>query len=635
MLLTSTSGSIQVPVQQALVSTETITIMTCQDQPIWDFSPYCDPLRFPTILGYDPEPYDLARIPQNIVVRETANQLAMVNDMDVQLHLWHIPSGGTGDVDLDQKSSSNTFFWFYDPDKEAFNETYFVAAMPNDTETGILREHVIRLNSTAKCTPIAESAFPSSCSGPHPLETSFKSPNLTINICVPGDYTGLTQPAWNLTRNPQNLSEELYISAYVPYFQEYDTSWDFDQIATNFTVHCTANTTRGYFELGNILNNFTPSDLVQEWPDNTTMWNDFNDYLAAINGYVVPSEVNVYYGTPYDWTVGLDPFATWNSVTPGPLMTSALAMFGNESFFFVAANGSNSTSPYPMIPICQAANVPFSRLSYSLTPYFQSWQQFLGSCNDIDTLYFARTAAASGQLENMLYNWFTIFNSTDASSGNMAKEALEIAMFFANQAWLTNTAAQTLLANARPIYFSPGSPVFRPAKTVAGTVIISTLILLQIVGLSVLVWYIYTVPTWASALDSVTVVQLARDLGGEVELPPMGEVDDKALEKLKDVDGLVGIADGGEREIHDVESEGRGGEGTNDERVSESRDDEADVGLTTATALGVGGAIVLARGGPGLITKAHAPPKKRTRWWSGRGSEKALPLGKDIDQHDT
>ncbi len=45
------------------------------------------------------------------------------------------------------------------------------------------------------------------------------------------------------------------------------------------------------------------------------------------------------------------------------------------------------------------------------------------------------------------------------------------------------------------IYYSPGSPIHRPVKTLAATVTISGLIFLQLVGLLVLVFYIYSVPT--------------------------------------------------------------------------------------------------------------------------------------------
>ena len=160
--------------------------MTCQDQPVLPTSAYC-PGRLPIILACDPEPYHLALTPQNMVVREVINKLATANDMDVQLHLWHEPSTNVGDVDLDEKASSNTFFWFYDVSKW---DTYFVSALTNDTSTGILREHAIRLNSTANCEPILEEAFPSSCGGKHPFVTSIDRPEgLSIDICLPGDYT--------------------------------------------------------------------------------------------------------------------------------------------------------------------------------------------------------------------------------------------------------------------------------------------------------------------------------------------------------------------------------------------------------------------------------------------------------------
>lgn len=606
------SGSIQAPIQQALVSTETILIMTCQDQPVYDFNNNCKPGLFPTTLAYDPEPYALAQVPQNIVVRQTAKNLAIINEMDVQWNLWHEQGSDNGDLDLDQKSNSNTFFWYYSTSSGGTRGSYFVSAMPNDTSTGILREHAMRLNSTVQCNPISESAFPSTCSGSHPFETSFNSSSLSIDICVPGDYTGLTDPPWTLSRDRQDLHEQLYIQVQVPY----QVDWNSDIQTLNFTIQCSANTTRGYFELGNIRNNLVPGGLMEEWPDNNTMWNEYNDYLNVAGNFNVPSTINNYNLPPTLWVAGPDPFGTYNLVTPGPLMTSALAIFGNESFFYVAKNYTNSSTTYPISQICQAGNIPFVRLSSIPTAY---WLQFLGVCEQITSSYTEAHQVDDSDLEQLLYNWFTIFNSTGGDLGNYAKEALEVAMFKANEAWLTETAAATTLSTARNIYTSPGSPVLRPLKSVAGTVIVSVLLGLQITGLLILAWYIYTVPTWTTAFDSIAIAQLAKNVDNDY-IPPIGYTDDKALEKLKDVDGLVGIV---EKDVTSASETSETAEGSHHGNVEQSttkaesnpggaylqtgsaQDEEAAIGNSSATALG--GMIRLARGGPGLITKAYAP----------------------------
>jgi hypothetical protein len=48
-------------------------------------------------------------------------------------------------------------------------------------------------------------------------------------------------------------------------------------------VHCTSNSTRGYFELGNYHNGFVPSGLLETWPTPEDMAANFNDLEAKVD----------------------------------------------------------------------------------------------------------------------------------------------------------------------------------------------------------------------------------------------------------------------------------------------------------------------------------------------------------------
>lgn len=144
----------------------------------------------------------------------------------------------------------------------------------------------MRLNASVECTLIDRSAFPSVCSGQLPLVRSYSDPgNLTIDICVPGDYA--TNP-WTLSRDRQDLVEEIFVDVHIPGASQFH---EWPSYFYNFTSHCVATTTRGYFELGNIRNNFTAGPLIDVWPDNETMWTQYNDYLNFDGGYLVPLTV--------------------------------------------------------------------------------------------------------------------------------------------------------------------------------------------------------------------------------------------------------------------------------------------------------------------------------------------------------
>ena len=223
-----------------------------------------------------------------MVVPDLIKSLAKVTDMDMQTYLWHDTATDWSVIrNYGGYNAAGSTFWVpYDADADQ-NLRYFVSAFPNDTTTGVLREHVMRLNSSAECKSIDEAAFPETCDGPDPLVASYSSQvkppygnstipaNFNINVCVPGN---LSASPWTLSRDRQDITEDLYIKVHV----DYDTwflVWGelgYGAGAVNFTVRCTANTTRGYFELPNFRNDFNAGPLLEKWPENETLWNDFN-----------------------------------------------------------------------------------------------------------------------------------------------------------------------------------------------------------------------------------------------------------------------------------------------------------------------------------------------------------------------
>jgi hypothetical protein len=63
----------------------------------------------------------------------------------------------------------------------------------------------------------------------------------------------------------------------------------------------------------------------------------------------------------------------------------------------------------------------------------------------------------------------------------------------------------------------------------------------QVGGLGVLVWYIYTIPTWTPQLNALAVAQMAQSIP-DGHLPPLGPISDTEMKKLVGLDGLVGVA---------------------------------------------------------------------------------------------
>jgi hypothetical protein len=206
----------------------------------------------------------------------------------MQPHLWHDLSTDWSSI-RDYGTNNAVGSTFHAPYDIVPDAGYFVSAFPNYTDTGVLREHVMRLNSSAECHAIDETSFPATCTGPDPFVASYDSSNdisdnkynafvayndFSIDICVPGD---LSASPWTLSRDRQDISEDLYIKVLVGsetcQYCGLLESWG---MPTNFTVRCNASTTRGYFELPNWQNDFTPGPLLSEWPDVDTLKKDFN-----------------------------------------------------------------------------------------------------------------------------------------------------------------------------------------------------------------------------------------------------------------------------------------------------------------------------------------------------------------------
>lgn len=160
----------------------------------------------------------------------------------------------------------------------------FVAAFFANTTTGVLRQHAMRLNSSIECTEIDRSEFPNPCTGARPLVIDYPlgtaKYDVGVQICVPGEYG---RSPWTLSRNRQDLDEEMFLAFNIKQNQGYDYS----------TFHCKATTTRGYFELGNYYNNEIYSPLLEKWPSREEMLEGFNDCLEYVprDTIMIPSEM--------------------------------------------------------------------------------------------------------------------------------------------------------------------------------------------------------------------------------------------------------------------------------------------------------------------------------------------------------
>ncbi|GLA41284.1 hypothetical protein AnigIFM63309_009372 [Aspergillus niger] len=598
-------------IQSLLIKYEDINIATCWESPVRT----CDPTNIATIVGLDPEPAALEYMPQSLAVQQVAKKTQLVSELDVQPYLW--PEQWTTINDA-QAIERGTFFWY---DESFPSDKYFVSALQNGTNTGVLRQHAIRLNSTSACEAVHPSAFPQTCSGDRPFVTNLSAPDaLDIRICAPGAFG---QTPWTRSRDRQDISEELWIDVV-----QQITGWIVEQ--SNFTLRCTTNTTRGYFEISNYKNGNNPGPLLEKWPSPEVLKQDFNDYLGAGAGYAIPSVVDN--DTDYSLFAisppPVDPFNYEQLYAAGPLMTSAIALFGNQSFFNAASNATtNNTTRSALFSICRFNAFPFNRLAeVGFSTAGDNCYDLLSEIDRFSDDYWYQ------YLMYTIYNWVVAFNDTQS-----AVTALNMATYFANEAVLTNIATQGWSDGSRQIYFDSGTVMIKPKWSLAGIIVISTLIGLQILGLCLIVFYCRSVPTWTDSLDAFAMLRMGAELQREkhVRFAGIRDTDKQDMEDLGRIDGLVGVVESrglrGGDEAHSMkdssplvsQSEGDPTSSgiplaelppysstvsinTHNDEGSEERDERAKKeGLVPPFRLAVGA--------PGLITKSMAPKKTRRR----------------------
>ena len=278
-------GAIQQPLYQILVRVSIVPVITCRDIPPWYTYGNCTGGQLYEEVGRDLEPAQMAIAEHSVMLSRVTSGLASLSVDEPQSFLWSENTTYKPDITAFKRltgpgprSLSHWVFQRYSIAGSDPVPDFFVAGVPAGTTTGLLRQHLMRLNSSVSCRKVESSEFPSPCPGDRPLARSWKHVGGTnVRICVPGNYTAFP---WETSRNRQDIIEEIYIDMEDRWFKGAKVE-DYSPLPmdTSCSIHCTAATTRGYFELGNNLNNNTYGQLLDQWPDTVDMAASFNDWI--------------------------------------------------------------------------------------------------------------------------------------------------------------------------------------------------------------------------------------------------------------------------------------------------------------------------------------------------------------------
>lgn len=234
-------------------------------------------------------------------------------------------------------------------------------------------------------------------------------------------------------------------------------------------------------------------------------------------------------------------------ITPGPLMSTAVAIFGNGSFFQTAANATNRTEA--VREICSGQGVPFESGFYG---YAGISHRRSSPCEY--GLEYTTDLSLQGLMWSFFYSWN---DTTDAEA------LLGIALFYANEALMMQalSADNNADLSTTGVWSDPGTVYIKPSVSLVAIIIISVVIGLQVLGILVLMVYITRSPTWTPTLNALATARIGAALLPET-LPAMGELKFGYAKLLDHVDGIVGVV--GERQdgvYGKVPILGLGGEG--------------------------------------------------------------------------
>lgn len=233
----------------------------------------------------------------------------------------------------------------------------------------------------------------------------------------------------------------------------------------------------------------------------------------------------------------LDTPATYTNMS-GPLMSSALALFGNDSWAHSVRNltlgldddtlqSQDKDREALLEPLCQLA--PFRRAGNNARSGYDGY----------------RCARSLSGLHSTLYEQLTGW--TDSAT---AEYRLRTAVFLANKAVLTSHLDDLLpwsIDTGREIYTAPGVTVSKPHISLPALVILSIIVGVQIIGLLWLGWFIYTWPTWTRTLNAIAIARIVAPLDPDL-FPPLENIGQTELDKLAHTGALVGVHVSGELE---------------------------------------------------------------------------------------
>lgn len=152
-------------------------------------------------------------------------------------------------------------------------------------------------------------------------------------------------------------------------------------------------------------------------------------------------------------------------------------------------------------------------------------------------------ASAHGWANDRVYALIQLM-AQDNKTAKMIDGVLDTGMYLAAQAVL-DAAAVPYGESPNQIWRAEGLAVRTPVVSLPALIVVSVLMALQVVGLLLLLWYIYKVPTWTETLDAMALAmfvgQWSQRDGGLFRGDGLWELTPEQQEVMEITDALVGV----------------------------------------------------------------------------------------------
>ena len=225
---------------------------------------------------------------------------------------------------------------------------------------------------------------------------------------------------------------------------------------------------------------------------------------------------------------GSDGFDQTQSVSsPGPLVTSLLAVFEKGSFSRSIASANDSREDYDAL--CQQLRQPFTGLLESRNEGSRGSLQWNEQSPRVD----CQSQYVPGLLVEYLYTWLINFRRLD-----LVEEAVGFLMFLSNAAMLNPNLGSNVNDHTKSITAGRGMVIQKLHIRPIIMTCISILITLQLIGLMTLALYASTRPSWTRSPDSFAILRLGAALARD--LPLISSVEAKELVLLDEKEGWIG-----------------------------------------------------------------------------------------------